>query len=516
LGRNERIKAFVNGRIYAKFKPLRIVSGMVFAGDMIVYSGDSDRAKKIARELGGETVDLQGRTVLPGFVDAHVHLGALGLLHYAINLQNLKSIEGVKKAVLEYRERYPQARVVIGFGWDQERFAEGRWPNKEDVDSVSKDVPVVLIRACGHAALLNSVALEILGEQLKSLPSDFVARDTRARPTGLVFEEAVEIAREKFVELVGGRKDMLLRGIEHACSLGVTSIGFMSASLNDFKALQELLYEGVLRARVHVYFKHSEYDTISKVGFRKGYGHDMLVINGIKLFADGSLGARTAFLSEDYSDAPGWRGKLLLNERELTRLLEDIVGNRLQPAIHAIGDGALDVALKAIKLAGASHVGCRIEHASIARGDQIQAMSACGVKVVVQPRFVVSDWWAVNRIGLKRVSWLYPFRTMMNSGIELGISTDAPIEPLNPWLTVEAATLQEGLWGARESLDVESVLHLYTVGSARALGRLDIGVLEEGFKADFIIVDKDPMVLPTNRVREISVLEAYVGGVRVY
>ena len=516
MRKSGQVRAIVNGRIYAGFKPLRIVTGLVFAGDTIIYAGDSGRAKKVVRELGGEVIDITGKVVLPGFVDAHVHLDALGLLQYAINMQNLKSIEDIKKAILDYREKNPQARIVIGFGWDQERFTEGRWPSKEDIDGVSKDVPVVLIRVCGHAALLNSVALDMLGEQLKGMPRDFIARNTQGEPTGLVFENAVEIVRERLIELAGSRRDILLRGIEQACSLGVTSIGFMSVSLNDFRALQELLYEGNLRVRVHVYFKHSEYDKISKVGFKKGYGHSMLVVNGVKLFVDGSLGARTAFLSEDYNDAPGFRGKLLLDENELAKLLENIVNDRLQPAIHAIGDGALDVALKAIKKTGASQVGCRVEHASIARKDQISLMSKYGVKVVIQPRFAVSDWWAVNRIGLRRLSWLYPFRTMMENGVELAISTDAPVEPLDPWLTIEAATLQKGLWGARESLDVETVMHLYTVGSARALGRSDIGVLEEGFKADFIIVDKDPLETPAQEIREVNVLEAYVGGVRVY
>ena len=517
-----RAFAFVNGVVFSSFNPLRIVSGFTVVDEKIVYVGDSEKAWRIARELGGEKVDLNKKIVLPGFIDAHMHFDSLGISLKTLDLRKTKSIEELKTEISSYLNQNPNTKVLVARGWDQENFKEKRWPTRWDIDSVTGDVPAILTRVCGHAALLNTTALSILKEEIDKLPENFVVRDEKGRETGIILEDLVYKAWDILTKNID-LKEYMVHATRYAAENGVTSVGFMSVSLEAFKSLQEISYEGLLRTRVHMYFDSQLQDKIIGWGFRKGYGSPFLVINGVKFFVDGSLGARTAFLSEDYSDEKGNKGKALIDEDTLTKKLEETVKNGLQPAVHAIGDAALDIALKALKRAHAWETGGRIEHASVIRPDQMDFISKYNITVVVQPHFVVSDWWVLQRLGEKRLKWIYPFKTMIDHGIKISFSTDAPIEPLNPWKTIKASIARretlnpiEMQHHQQESLTIEQALDSYTRVSAKALERSDLGVLDVGYYADFVIIDRNPLTLKVDEIDKVNILETYVGGIRVY
>lgn len=522
-----RCSALINGKIYLSYNPLKTSESLVITGGRVIFAGSKPDALIISKLLGCDLIDLGGKIVLPGFVDAHVHLDSIGTYLSTIDLRGVKSIEELKERVKKFASK--ASSWIFGHGWDQELFEDGRWPTRWDLDEVVSDKPVLLTRVCGHAAVLNTRAMEITG--LISSDSPHVLRNEKGEVTGVVEEEALEVARKKFREslTLEDHKKFLENAIKYAASLGVTTVGFVSVNDVTLKALEELRSEGKLLIRVRAYLNPGKDNEVllalKKLGIRSGFGDDYLKIRGIKIFVDGSLGARTALLTEPYSDAPDTRGSQLIDKRTLEKLVNEVHEAGLQLAIHAIGDAAIDLVLQACsgirELRKFRH---RIEHASVVRPDQISKIRDLGIPLIIQPHFIVTDWWVLKRLGESRVAWVYPFKTLINSGILLGISTDSPVEPLNPWETVYAAVTRGEYEGVElskltphEKLSLTELLYSYTQGSAYALGEENnVGTLEVGKFADFIVVDKDPYTTDEKTLREIKVLATYVGGVKIY
>lgn len=499
--------AIINARIVRNHREGRFYSGMVVLEGRVAYVGDSETASAIARSHGLEVKDAGGLFVLPGFIDAHLHVESLGVQLKAADLSTARSIDELIKVLKEKYSR-ESPKLIVGRGWDQERLAEKRMPTARDLDRVSKDVPVVAARVCGHVVAVNSVVLEMMKEELERFDSKEVPRDEAGRPIGLLFEDAGNAAWSFAVSFFD-RQELVLSALRRLASLGVTSAGWMGVSEEQLESVRNV-YNGRALPRLHLYLERSLLKRTKD--FKKApFSGDFVRVSGIKLFADGSLGARTAYLSEDYSDAPEWRGVLMMDESTLAELSAEAIESGLQPAVHAIGDEAIRTVLRAFRRVRAGRHDARIEHASLAPPDVLAEMSAQRVIAVIQPRFALSDWWAVQRLG-DRVRHLYPFRDMLERGVRVALSTDSPVEPADPWETVRAAELN-----GSQSLSRATSLSLYTEGSAVALRRWDLGKLEVGCKADFIVTDFNPYTTPAELlVSRGGVLETYVNGVRVY
>ncbi|NPA47860.1 MAG: amidohydrolase [Thermococci archaeon] len=521
-----RFKAVINGRMYLSFRPLRVAEAMVF-DERVIYTGDNDGALKLAQDLGAEVVDLEGRTVMPGFVDCHMHLDELGMAMEMIDLRGTKSVEELKEKV---RRAYKDGGGgwILGHGWDQE--VMGRWPTRRDLDEVAPDRPVMLSRVCLHAAVLNTLAMELTGLMDSDLPG--VVREN-GEPTGVVKEEAFEVAREgmKANLTVEDYGRFVLNGAKKAASLGVTSVGFVSVEEKALKALMRLRKELPVRVFAYLdpgrrqvqgesmYADFSTLDALERLGLGR-FSSGRVSVLGIKVLADGSFGARTAWLSGRYADADT-SGYPNVDPETLHEIAGRTDKLGLQMAVHAIGDAAVDMVLNAYEGLGGGH---RIEHASLIRRDQLERARRLGVRFAVQPHFIFTDWWVVERVGEERARWVYPFRSMMEMGLDVGFSTDCPVEPLNPWETVYAAVTRGRYDGvplfeftAGETLSVEEALHAYTEGSARVMGVDDrLGTLEVGKSADFVVLDGDPLSVKEGELRNLKVVETYVGGEMVF
>ena len=528
MGVSASVRAFINGKIYVSFSPLRVESGLVVHGERVLYVGSSERALEVARSLGGEVVDLSGRVVVPGFVDSHLHVDSLGLVLSTLDLRGVRSIRELKERLREYASK-SRFTWILGHGWDQELFEEKRWPTRWDLDEAVGDRPVLLTRICLHAGVVNTRALLASRVLESGLPG--VVRSESGEATGVLLEEALKYTRVKvrseltlrdYVELVKTAQ-------EHLLAHGVTTVGVAGCGLKAFRALVYAWSRGELRVRFRVYLYHRDgevdvVELLDRLGIRSGFGNTYLRVMGIKLFADGALGPRTAWLSEPYSDDPATTGKPLLGEEELRRITKRAHDLGLQVAIHAIGDRALDAVLEAFSYVKPEKLRHRIEHASLVRDDQLEELRKLKPAISVQPRFVISDWWAKSRVGDKRIKWLYRFKTLISSGLVVGFSTDAPVEPVNPWETVYAAVTRGKYENipyyedtAHEALTVLESLHAYTAGSAQVLRcESEVGSLEPGKLADFVVLDRDPLSIPNREIREIKVLETYIGGTRVY
>ncbi|AEC52667.1 exoenzyme regulatory protein aepa precursor [Pyrococcus sp. NA2] len=475
------MKALINGNIYTSFKPLRRVSGIVISNGRVIYAGDSEVAKRIAKMANGEVQDLKGKYVIPAFFDSHLHLDELGMSLEMVDLRGVKSME----ELLERLKR-GRGRIVFGFGWDQDEL--GEWPTKDVLNEI--DRPVFIYRKCFHVAVANDEMLKLL-----NLPSS----EDFEEDTGIIKENALGEARRIINEKVLSLEDYIHyieKAQEHLLNLGVKSVAFMSVNEKSLRALFALEREGKLKINVFAYLNPSLLDYLERIGMGR-FGSDRLVISGVKLFTDGSLGARTALLSEPYEDDPSTSGQLVMEEEELVKVIERAKALGLDVAIHAIGDKGLDVALNAFEEAGFSG---RIEHASVVRDDQLERIKRLKVRLSVQPHFIISDWWVVERVGERRARWVYRFKDLANV-TELGFSTDSPIEPADPWLTIDAA-INRGKGKVKlyeltkdQALTFEEAMHHYTYGSAKVSLANDIGKLEPGFKAEYIVMDRDPLVM---------------------
>ncbi|MEN2975301.1 MAG: amidohydrolase [Candidatus Caldarchaeales archaeon] len=516
---------FINGNIYTSFIPLKKASGIVTYGGRILYVGDREKAERLTRMLDGSLINLNGLTAMPGFVDAHMHLDSLAVSLHSINFRGVRSIEVLKQNLKNYYEMNRDASWIVGRGWDHELFEEKRWPNCHDLDEVVPDKPVFLERICGHAAVVNTVALQSVSIYRDIMKDPYFLKDRDGKPTGIVVEDAVKLFRETLRFTDSEMLRMIYEALTYSASLGVTTLGFMSCSLDTLRLLQILKHQNRLPVRLRVYLDKELLNNILCLGIRRSFGDDFLKIMGIKVFADGSLGARTAWLSEPYEDLPESKGIPLIEKDKLAKIIEDAHNAGLQLAIHAIGDKAIDMVLEAygsLKDLSSEHRH-RIEHASVLRPDQIEKIAKLGVTVSVQPHFIISDWWVVKRLGRKRATWVYPFKSLIEHSVKIGFSSDSPVEPLNPWESVYAAVSRGGenieLYNhtSHEALSVVEALHLYTKGSAYLLFEEDsLGTLEAGEYADFIVINNDPLQISVEELKNIKTVMTVVSGEIVY
>ncbi len=501
-------KLFYNGKIYISFKPLTVAEAMLIDSDTITDYGNLESESDEV-----ERIDLQGKTVIPGFIDSHMHLDELGEYLNSIDLRGVRTIDEMK---LRIQSQMSSERWIIGHGWDQELLSEGRWPTSSDIDGVSGQKPMLLSRVDLHSALLNSQGMKESGIIEMSELSPFIERDGQGNPTGIIKEKAFGYVKDliKKKRTKEYWKKLLTDAISYASKKGVTSIGFVSCSEDIFKLLLEIDKKD-LKIRIFVFVNP---DFMMKEEFPSYLKDDsMMKIAGVKLFSDGSLGSRTALLSFDYADDRGNRGLAAMSGGDIYSMAKKAESLGLDVATHAIGDKALDTVLGVYARLNFNH---RIEHASLIRQDQFDLIKKVGAILVTQPHFVVTDFWILDRVGKQNAKIVHPFKTILRKGIPQAFSTDCPVEPLDPWETVKAAVdrgkergIELSILSDNEVLSVADSLDIYTRGSAGALRHKRIGTLERGNYADFIVLDREPL---NSDLSEISVLETYVGGQRAF
>lgn len=507
----ERI-IFRNAKFFTSFDPVKHAESMLVKDGIITDIGNESNL--IAESgAGTEIVDLKGRYVLPGFVDAHMHLDNLGEYLNEIDLVGVSSISELQAKI---RGSHGMMGWVLGHGWDEHRFKEHRMPTRSDIEEVESERPVYLSRIDLHSAVLNTKAIDILELRDKFHKSEDLEMK-EGELTGVIREKVFDYVDRTIKEKCAEDESctILLDAIDEAARVGVTTVGFVSCSLESLRFLDRLRKEGKLKVRVRVYLNADEIDNF------KGFDNDdMLKVVGIKIFADGSLGTKTAYLSFSYKDDPDNRGIEITGQKNMLELALKAEEKGLHIATHVIGDRALDNVIDVYKKLKGRH---RIDHVSLIREDQIDELETMSPILVVQPHFVITDFWTLDRIGRSRADMAYPFRTLLSRGFDMALSTDSPVEPLNPWETVYAAVTRGRAEGTllgqvtgNERLSLEQSIQLYTEGSSKALLDDSIGKLEAGRKADFIVIDTDPFGADYNEMRNISISSTYVAGNRVH
>jgi predicted amidohydrolase YtcJ len=511
-------RIFLNGNVLTLDPACPAGEAIAVAGDKILSVGTNQDTTTIAGP-STQITDLKGVTVLPGFIDSHIHLIWYGISLGNINLRDVRSIGEMKRLVAERASG--SADWIQGNAWDQEKFVERRYPTKHDLDEVCRDTPVSLRRVCGHICVANSAALEKAGITARTAdpPGGIIDRDEAGEPTGILRENALELLESAIPRpRVEDLEQAALAASEIALRAGITSVHCITSSPLELRALLNLKAKGKLTVRFYVFIPADQLRGAVELGLRSGLGDEWLRIGGVKIFTDGSLGARTAALEAPYADDPANRGVTTYNQDELDGIVSEAHRADIQVAAHAIGDRAVGMVLrafeKAMKLYPGKKLRHRIEHASVLNQELVSKMSALGIIAAVQPHFIVSDSWLDQRLGTRRAQFTYAFSSMLRNRIKVVAGSDCPVEPLDPLLGIAAATARPN---AAEAANVEQAIAFYTRDAAYGSFEEAIkGTITPGKYADFVILEKDPRKLQSDRIGNLRVLMTVVGGKVAY
>ncbi|RLG98199.1 amidohydrolase [Candidatus Bathyarchaeota archaeon] len=512
----------LNGKVYT-FNPKKPkAQAIAVLGEKIIYVGENSEALKLIGP-NTETVDLKGRVVLPGLIDCHVHMAGFGRSLSALDLRDVKSIRQLKELVEEKSKTLPVGAWIFGRGWDQEKFNEKRLPTRWDLDDAAPNNPVALIRVCGHICVVNTKALEKAGidRYTEPPPGGKIDKDpSTGEPTGIIREKALDLIFKSFPKASEDEiLNFCLKACQEAIKAGLTSVHWIIESPIEIRVIQRMHKNGKLPLRAYLFIPVEFLEHLEGLGLMQGFGDSMLKIGGVKILLDGSLGARTAALHKPYSDAPETRGMLIYSQEEVEKLFLKAHNAGLQLAVHAIGDKAIDIALRTFERILQRNPKVdhryRMEHASVLNMELIQRMRRLGVIASVQPHFIVSDFWVEQRLGKARARWTYPFRTLLKERVVVCAGSDCPVEPISPLLGVWAAVVKQPI--LEEKLTVEEAFRLYTVNAAYASFEENLkGTIEEGKLADMVVLSEDPFEIEPEKIKEIDVLMTIVGGRIVY
>ncbi|HET7708560.1 MAG TPA: amidohydrolase family protein [Sphingomicrobium sp.] len=496
------------------------------------------RTEELNRSIEHE-VDGGGRTLLPGLIDAHGHIvdspgggTGLGLFLMQLDVVGTTSISDLQKRLARYASKHPEAEWIVGRGWNQELWPDKRFPTAADLDAVVKDRPVVLERVDGHALVANTAALRKaqVDGRTRDVDGGKIERDANGGPTGLLVDNAMTLVSVRIPAPNDALLDRAMDAAQKALlSIGITTATDMGTSPKGWAAIRRLAERGRLNVRIMAYA--DGFEPFGSVGGPTSTGwlyEDRLRLVGVKLYADGALGSRGAWLKQPYADKPDTRGLALMDDARLRSLSEQAAKGGLQVATHAIGDAA-NAQVISIYEDLARKYGrdrrWRIEHFQIADPKDISRLAPAGIIASMQPTHQTSDrLMAEARLGPDRLAGAYAWQTVLRSGARLAFGSDFPVESPNPFPGLAAAVSRQdmngeppGGWLPIERVSFAQALSGFTRDAAYAGFSEDrIGSLEPGKWADFILVDRDVSAVDPQDLARTQVLETWVAGKKVW
>ena len=498
----------------------------------LVVGGDGRVRETLAAGVApphGRQVDLGGRTLLPGLIDAHGHIMSLGYRALAVDLTATPSLAAALDAV---RRNPGKGTWVRGGGWNQEVWKLGRFPTAAELDTVTGDRPAWLTRIDGHAGWANSRAIALAGvtAATRDPPGGRIERDASGRPTGVFVDSAMALIAGKVPPPTDAEaRSALLKALQIIASVGLTGVHDAGIDARTWAGYRRQAATGKLTTRI--YAMAFGPDNLAQAAPRGPIGweyQDRLALMAMKLQQDGALGSRGAWMKAPYSDAPDQTGLRFHEEGALRRMVLDATAKGFQVNVHAIGDaanGAVLGAFAAVPEPRRKALRLRVEHVQVVSPDDLPRFARLGVIASVQPTHATSDKdMAEARVGAARLAGAYDMKTLLDSGARLAGGSDFPVEPPDPFYGIHAAVTRQARDGSppggfrrQEALTREQALAAFTTGAAWAgHAETKVGTLTPGKWADFILVDRDPFTIPAGDLWKVRVDETWLAGARVF
>jgi len=512
-----------NGKVVTIDAGLAIESAVAVVGDSIVAVGGEALLQEYVSD---NTVDLEGKVLMPGFIDSHTHIRGRPARY--IDLTEATSINEIKGLVTSKANELGVGEWITGYGWSEDFMAELRRPLRSDLDEAAPDNPVLITRAGGHSAVANSLALRQAEVTTTTAQPEggVIERSDDGELNGVIRERQDIVARLVPDSTNEEVRDSLVAELKRQLSLGITSFTHATGSIEAYPEWEYIykLHRGSLpRAAMQVYW--TDPDTMSAFGKKSGDGDEHLRVGPIKIFVDGGFTGPAAYTSEPYKDETEFRGKLSIEPTELTRTISELNAAGWQTGIHAIGDAAIELAVD--ELAAALDENPRIDHRHylnhftvMPSSETMRKMAEYGIAITQQPNFTYTlEGRYVDYLDGDRVEHNNPLRTPMNHGVHVAISSD--ILPIGPMVGIYAAVTRKGMSGRvfakEEALTVMEALQAYTLYGAYLSFEEDRkGSIEPGKLADMIVLDADLLTIDPGRIMDIEVLQTWLGGKLVF
>ena len=515
----------VNGVIYTVDSSFSTAQAMAIKDGIIVATGTD--AQILAAYTATEKIDAKGQAVYPGFIDAHAHFVGYGKSLFQVDLFGTTSWEEAVERVKVFAAAHPELAWIEGRGWDQNKWPGKKYPTNALLNTLFPNTPVVLQRVDGHAAIANQKAFDIAGVKPGQTIVGGEVETKNSILTGVLIDNATDLVYSSIPAVTKQTYTQWLQAAQQNCfAQGLTTITDCGLNMSDINIIDTLQQEGKISMRLFAMLSDNP-ENLTAYLKRGPYKTDKLFVNGFKVYADGALGSRGACLLHSYEDRKDWTGFLLANISHYDSLASVLAASKFQMCTHAIGDSANRQILNIYKkyLQKGNDRRWRIEHAQVVNPNDFNLFGAAAVVPSVQPTHATSDmYWAAERLGNERMKGAYAYKQLMDQNGWIPLGTDFPVEDISPFKTflasvgrVDAKGFPEGGFQSENALTREQTIRGMTIWAAKAsFLEKEVGSLEAGKKADFIILAQDLMQVPVNKILDTKVVATFSGGKKVF